>query len=232
MVHLVYLGNSPGCTYPCLGWTCPWSRRLVGKSCLRGGGLEDTDVAQNRLNRDVIVLGSGSNQNTFLVSDAQPCPWRSLQICLIFSNGGWNVHVDLKKLVVWSHWMIGKPDSYCFNEFLIQLWYILLHVLSYIHPTFTMNKKTRSNHPFASFRGWRGLWATGDHTRRSLPLPLGWCGAPCKSTGRTNALGATAGASGKDFDAVCLGWNEGWEAWLEFEKEFWASTWALIFVSG
>ena len=29
---------------------------------------------QNRLNRDAIVLGSGSNQNTFLVSDAQPCP--------------------------------------------------------------------------------------------------------------------------------------------------------------
>lgn len=78
---------------------------------------------------------------------------------------------------------------------------------------------TTSNHPFASFRGWRGLWATGDHTGRSLPLPLGWCGAPCKSTGRTNALGATAGASGKDLDAVWLGWNEGWEAW--FRRSLW-----------
>lgn len=116
-----------------------WLERVVCE-----GGVEDTDVAQNRLNRDVIVLGSGSNQNTFLVSDAQPCPWRSLQICLIFSNGEWNVHMDLKKLVVWSHWMIGKRDSYCFNEFLIQLWCILLHVLSYIYPTFTMNNKQPS----------------------------------------------------------------------------------------
>lgn len=49
-------------------------KKIGWKELFARGGLEDTDVAQNRLNRDAIVLGSGSNQNTFLVSDAQPCP--------------------------------------------------------------------------------------------------------------------------------------------------------------